>query len=170
MGKHGVEEHEDYNLGAPLKPIQLAKEAPKAGEVVTTAGWGLTGYNERLSPELRSLNLTITSVMGIWLYTSNFDSTGRITDTCRGDSGGPLFIERNGQVELVGVLKGEGFDCRTNKTNGDGEWSNVAEQRKWIENILIPGAGKGEINLRPDNGEFGGELVKGNVYFSRASV
>ena len=31
--KHRVEEHEDYSLGAPLKPIQLAKEAPKTGEV-----------------------------------------------------------------------------------------------------------------------------------------
>ena len=31
--KHPVEEHEDYRLGAPLQPIQLAKETPKAGEV-----------------------------------------------------------------------------------------------------------------------------------------
>ena len=42
--------------------------------------------------------------------------------------------------------QGEGFDCRTNKINGDGEWSNVAAQRKWIENRLIPGAGKGPKN------------------------
>ena len=32
--KHRVEEHEDYSLAAPLKPIQLAKEAPKTGEVI----------------------------------------------------------------------------------------------------------------------------------------
>ena len=32
--KHRVEEHEDYSLAAPLKPIQLAKEAPKTGEVL----------------------------------------------------------------------------------------------------------------------------------------
>ena len=31
--KHRVEEHEDYRLSVPLKPIQLAKEAPKTGEV-----------------------------------------------------------------------------------------------------------------------------------------
>ena len=31
--KHPVEEHEDYGLGDPLQPIQLAKETPKAGEV-----------------------------------------------------------------------------------------------------------------------------------------
>ena len=34
--KHRVEEHEDYSLGVPLKPIKLAKEAPKAGEVKST--------------------------------------------------------------------------------------------------------------------------------------
>ena len=50
-------------------------------------------------------SLASVQVDDIWLYTSNFDSSGRITDTCSGDSGGPLFIERNGQVELVGVLK-----------------------------------------------------------------
>ena len=32
--KHRVEEHEDYSLGVPLKPIQLAMEAPKTGEVL----------------------------------------------------------------------------------------------------------------------------------------
>ena len=42
---------------------------------------------------------------GLWAYTSNYDSSGRITDTCRGDSGGPLFAQKNGQVELVGILK-----------------------------------------------------------------
>ena len=40
-------------------------------------------------------------------------------------------------------VQGEGYDCRTNKTNGDGEWSNVAVQRRWIERRLVPGAGKG---------------------------
>ena len=40
-------------------------------------------------------------------------------------------------------VQGEGFDCRTNKINGDGEWSNVAAQKQWIENRLLPGAGKG---------------------------
>ena len=32
--KHPVEEHEDYKLGAPLQPIQLALETPRAGEVI----------------------------------------------------------------------------------------------------------------------------------------
>ena len=62
----------------------------------------------------------------------------------------------------------------------------MATQRIWIENRLIPGAGKGtnfftvgkvgnnrnsgEINLRPETGELGSELVKGNVYFDDQPV
>ena len=30
---------------------------------------------------------------------------GRITDACRGDSGGPLFVQKKDHVELVAVLK-----------------------------------------------------------------
>ena len=60
--KHRVEEHEDYELGPPLFPIKLATEEPKHGDSVVTAGWGLTGYNEGPSSELRSLELNVTRV------------------------------------------------------------------------------------------------------------
>ena len=60
--KHKVEEHNDYNKGPPLHPIKIATEEPKPGDKVVTAGWGLTGYNEDISEELRSLELTITTV------------------------------------------------------------------------------------------------------------
>ena len=63
--KHKVEEHKDYKLGIPLQPIRLATENPKPGDEVITGGWGLTGYNEGLSEELRSLKLTITTVI-LW--------------------------------------------------------------------------------------------------------
>ena len=99
-----VEEHPDYGLGVPLQPIRLATENPKIGDKVLTAGWGVTGYNEDVSDELRSLELTITSTADIWVYTDNYDEEGRLTDTCKGDSGGPLAIRRNGVWEIVGVL------------------------------------------------------------------
>ena len=43
MLKHKVEEHKDYKLGVPLKPIKLAAVNPKPGDEVITGGWGLTG-------------------------------------------------------------------------------------------------------------------------------
>lgn len=101
-------------------------------------------------------------VQDFWVYTSSRDKDGKITDTCKGDSGGPLVLWRNGGWELVGILKvvalvrlcnkivviffqGEGFDCSTNKSGGDGEWSNVAFQKRWILNQLSLGGNKGAI-------------------------
>ena len=169
MLKYKVEEHPDYHLGPPLHPIRIASENPKYGDKVLTAGWGLTGYNEGLSNELRSLELTVTYTEDIWVYTSNYDEEGRLTDTCKGDSGGPLAIWRSGGWELVGVLKGEGYDCSTNTTNGDGQWSSVATQRKWIWRQLHPGA-KGEIHLKGEDGKFGEDIAKGNVYIDDMPV
>ena len=60
--KFPVQDHPDYQLGPPLKPISLAIQAPQAGQLVHTAGWGVTGYNQGRSEELRSLQLTITQV------------------------------------------------------------------------------------------------------------
>ena len=102
--KFKVEEHPDYGLGVPLQPIRLATENPNIGDKALTAGWGLTGYNEGVRDELRSVELTITLTADIWIYTDNFDEEGRVTDPCKGDSGGPLAIQRDGVWEIVGVL------------------------------------------------------------------
>ena len=86
----------------------------------------------------------------MWLYTASVVD-GVIRDPCKGDSGGPLIIDNGGQPLLVGVLevkllycqddkrmlfiispKGEGFNCRTNRSSGDGLWSNVVSQRDWV--------------------------------------
>ena len=134
--KNKVEEHPEYSNGPALRPIRLATENPVIGEKCLTAGWGVIGYNEEASVELRSLELRVTSAVDNWVYTSNYDDEGRLTDT-GGDAGGPLACWRDGVWEIVGVLKGEGYDWRTNTTNGDGQWSSVAVQRTWVFNSQI---------------------------------
>ena len=108
--------------------------------------------------------LMFLQVQDFWVYTSTRDKDGRIVDTCKGDSGGPLVLWRNAGWELVGVLKvvfmfhfleykmsilfqGEGFDCATNRSDGDGEWSNVAFQHRWIMNQISLGGSKGVFGI-----------------------
>ena len=102
--KMNVEDHEEYGKGARLRPIRVAREGALPGEVGLTGGWGLTGFQEELSPQLRSLQLTITEVSDLWVYTASI-TDGKITDTCKGDSGGPLVVKRGGELRLVGVLQ-----------------------------------------------------------------
>ena len=52
-----------------------------------------------------SETLMLSQVSGIWVYTDSYNEEGNLADPCSGDSGGPLAIRRNGNWELVGVLK-----------------------------------------------------------------
>ena len=54
---------------------------------------------------LDHLTMAFSKVSGIWVYTDNYNEEGNVADPCKGDSGGPLAIKRNGTWELVGVLK-----------------------------------------------------------------
>jgi len=110
------------------------------------------------------LQLNISSVEDLFIYTGVFTG-GKITDPCYGDSGGPLAVWRAGQWQLVGVLEGEGFNCETNETSGDGSWSNVATQKDWILDQLVPERRTEEIRLLGGSEDFEGEFAEGNLYF-----
>ena len=103
--KDPVQKHPDYALGTPIAPVILASEEPMPGELVLTAGWGRTGYKEGPSKQLRRLELEVTSVDDLWVFTGVTNSRGQLVDTCEGDSGGPLLVQREGQWHLVGTLK-----------------------------------------------------------------
>ena len=47
----------------------------------------------------------MTSVDDLWVFTGVTNSRGQLVDTCEGDSGGPLLVQRQGQWHLVGTLK-----------------------------------------------------------------
>ena len=88
------------------------------------------------------------SVGGIsigYLYFDNFSVTSKEPPT-------PykrislLCFDVEGWSFIWAHLKGEGYNCRTDRTSGDGSWSNVAAQRNWILKQLVPGGAKGTLS------------------------
>ena len=103
--KDKIHKHKDYALGVEIVPVSLATKAPEPGEEVLTAGWGQTGYSESLSEQLRKLKLRVSSVDKLFVHTDVMNAKGEVTDTCKGDSGGPLLIWRQSKWEVVGTLR-----------------------------------------------------------------
>ena len=54
---------------------------------------------------LRKLDLKVTTVDDLWVFTGVTNDRGVLVDTCEGDSGGPLLSFREGGWELVGTLQ-----------------------------------------------------------------
>ena len=103
--KEKVQKHKDYGKGVPITPAKLATKEPEPGDEVLTAGWGLTGYKEGPSDQLRKLKLSVTTVDKLWVRTGVTNSEGNVSDPCKGDSGGPLLILRENNWEVAGTLK-----------------------------------------------------------------
>jgi hypothetical protein len=89
-------------VAAPVKGIALDEgPAPKAGEEVTLAGYGLTDPLAHEPPELRAVDTAIVSVDAQSFELGSHDHTA-----CLGDSGGPVLVERGGALRVLGVLHG----------------------------------------------------------------
>ena len=83
------------------------------------------------------------------------------------------------------LLKGGGFDCSKNSTDGDGLWSNVASHIAWIREQMKPDGAKGNtflnaiflcgfstgfVELRGGDYEFGNRLYSGNVFVDGEAI
>ena len=79
-------------------------------------------------------------------------------DSCSGDSGGPLFVEQDGQRTLVGVVS---FGDGCARPDAYGIYTNVSFFRSWIEQYveLEPTSAENSSNLssggarNPNSGE-----------------
>lgn len=123
-------------LGAPLpgrfRPAVLsAAPQPRAGAIVTLAGYGGTGKG-RADGKFRSIDLPVVEPYGpgrilLWLR----GQSGRPAGACVGDSGGPM-IEGGAIVAVTGWAEGgSGTSC--GKTT---QGVLVAPQRDWIDSTL----------------------------------
>lgn len=137
------------------KPAQLnnlvrtcclpTEDWPLTGEPLTVAGWGLTedrniNPNASVSPVLKEV---VQFRSNSWrpespgfitdskLYTSSQPIDGVVQATCRGDSGGGLFVTKNNIVYVVGIVShGRGSSCT------DTGYTKVWYFLKWIKDTM----------------------------------
>ncbi|KXN67074.1 trypsin-like serine protease [Conidiobolus coronatus NRRL 28638] len=111
--------------------------------LLTASGWGRTGYN---SPSSKNKLLEVKlPLFDINTCIKNYDDDGNYKvfanemlcagypegkkDTCSGDSGGPLFIIKDGKQILTGIVSW-GKQCALPKLPG--VYTRVSTYRKWI--------------------------------------
>lgn len=106
-----------------------------AGSVVMASGWGLT-EEETNSRRLLKVDLkvaptaTCSSHYGAALPAGSICAGGGAFDTCRGDSGGPLWVGSGQQAVQLGVVS-KGDPC--GKSIAPGIYAPLLAHLKWIE-------------------------------------
>lgn len=96
-----------------------------ANEILATAGFGLTETGD--SDGLRAGFMTIINVTTESIESKYLPGSG--SNTCNGDSGGPLTIKRGEQWYLAGVVSnGDNFSCGRNNKSDLSRWANVTSK------------------------------------------
>ena len=100
-----------------------------AGDLAAFAGYGIDeNNNDVLKATFNNISNVKTEVIST-LYTQGDTNQGT---TCSGDSGGPLFIHKNGQWRTQGTLSdGSAFDCAlpgTSPSTDKSNWANLTSK------------------------------------------
>jgi trypsin len=130
-------------------PVKLARDFPPAGVMATTLGWGKTESNVP-SKVLRKVDLKIISnkhcavdqsladedmILNYVYVKRNMDASmicanGKNKGKCKGDSGGPLIVKKNGEDVLAGVTSWSAYrTCG----EGPGVYARVSAAYEFIQ-------------------------------------
>jgi hypothetical protein len=95
------------SLGRTPIPLLVSRD-PVVGELGVIAGYGLNGSGGQ--GVLRAGAVSVKRI-GLYFFASLFDSD--LSNTCSGDSGGPLLLEQGGAWGIAGVTSaGQASDCQ----------------------------------------------------------
>ena len=131
----------------PIKLIPKDFSIPKSSPV-TAAGWGRQKAGNYTSISRVMMKVTIQTIeLGTCRRAYNWISRGQICagseklggtgkDTCKGDSGGPLWYKINGTTYQVGIVSG-GKGCGAR--GYPGFYTRIAHYRDWIDKYLPVG-------------------------------
>ncbi len=107
--------HSPVSLPVPNLPI-LTSSAPKIGDKVSIFGYGATTGGAAIDGKLRAGTMTIGGVDVGKIY-AYFDASS--SNTCSGDSGGPMLLQVGGQQTIVGTTSyGSSLNCSAGELSG----------------------------------------------------
>ncbi|ETV68961.1 hypothetical protein H257_15297 [Aphanomyces astaci] len=130
----------DHNITS-IQPVAVSFEFVPANVLTWVRGWGNVNPDGPQSQVLKELSLTTWSntrasaVLFPYRVSDTILTAGGVEgeDSCTGDSGGPLTIEKNGTVHLVGVVS-SGFEC--GELGIPGLYERASAARTFIEPYL----------------------------------
>jgi secreted trypsin-like serine protease len=107
--------HSPVSLPVPNLPI-LTSSAPKIGDKVSIFGYGAASGGADIDGKLRAGAMTIGGVDVSRIY-AYFDASS--SNTCSGDSGGPMLLQVGGQQTIVGTTSyGSSLNCSVGELSG----------------------------------------------------
>lgn len=124
-----------------VKPVKLAEDDGYvwAGADCHAAGWGKTSGNGAASDKLKQAKLDILTPRQCQYYWGDNMNAEHVCakdmlrhnqGACNGDSGGPLYCEREGETYQVGVFNWMAGDCHP---YWPAMYSSVPVYRSWIK-------------------------------------
>ena len=114
-------------------------EAREKGQKVVLAGYGLVrdekspdGNRQNTERKLYSTTSAIDMVdkeRGLIFY----QSENKLNSACNGDSGGPMFVEKDGDLSIIGVVRGPDLQSPDSRAcRGRGTYTDIAPNYDWI--------------------------------------
>lgn len=131
--------NDDKSLGVWAPHLNKDSNFPKSDVKLTASGYGRLGFEDALPGHLRSVGVPIvpTTLCKLAYETVTPERSlcagNDMFDSCKGDSGGPLWTRRGNEIMLVGVVS-FGYGCA--EPHAPGVYSRVSGYADWIERVV----------------------------------
>ncbi|MEM9594135.1 MAG: trypsin-like serine protease [Acidobacteriota bacterium] len=149
---------------APM-PINTAAK-PSPGTPALIAGYGLTQGGSG-DAGIKRAGLVQTETCTVvpdgphlcWEFANPIGPVGTDSNTCPGDSGGPLFVDTGTELQVAGITSG-GINANCLPTDNSFD-ADVFTYRNWIQANSGPGFGANACGVTAQAGEEGGTILAG---------